>query len=115
MNNDNILNEINEELKTLNASDREYYNQLVDYDKEIIQAIKEVTSQPLAMCLQDFNRGGYEYYKGFTPLDLAHEYVDNGCFGEIPEDIVRYIDYNAIAYDLSLDFYQTSTGLIFLY
>ncbi|CFX24020.1 conserved protein of unknown function [Candidatus Filomicrobium marinum] len=39
-----------------------------------------------------------------TLRDLAEEFVDEGLYGEIPQHLARYIDYEAIARDLSVDF-----------
>ncbi len=36
--------------------------------------------------------------------DLAEQFVDEGLFGEIPEHLSHYIDYEAIAHDLSHDY-----------
>lgn len=39
--------------------------------------------------------------------DLAEQFVEEGLFGEIPEPLRFYIDYEAIARDLSVDYAQT--------
>ena len=50
-----------------------------------------------------------------TLEDLAEELVSDGCFGDIPDSIVNYIDYAAIARDLSFDsYYETKQGVIYL-
>ena len=36
--------------------------------------------------------------------ELAEEFVDEGLFGDIPENLRFYIDYDAIARDLSVDY-----------
>jgi antirestriction protein len=46
--------------------------------------------------------------------DVAHELVDEGCFGDIPKSIANYIDYEAIARDLSFDGYSEHDGYVFL-
>ena len=44
--------------------------------------------------------------------DVAYSLVEDGCFGEIPESLGNYIDYEAIARDLSYDGYiQTDQGV----
>ena len=35
---------------------------------------------------------------------LAEQFVDDGLFGDIPERLQFYIDYDAIARDLSMDY-----------
>ncbi|MGX1499830.1 antirestriction protein [Labrenzia sp. MBR-25] len=39
--------------------------------------------------------------------DLAESFVEEGLFGEIPERLQYYIDYDAIARDLSADYSET--------
>lgn len=39
--------------------------------------------------------------------DLAERFVDEGLFGDIPERLQYYIDYDAIARDLSIDYSET--------
>lgn len=40
--------------------------------------------------------------------DLAVQFVEDGLFGDIPKSIENYLDYDAIARDLSMD-YSTAT------
>ncbi len=40
--------------------------------------------------------------------ELAEQFVDEGLFGEIPESLQFYIDYDAIARDLAMDYSETS-------
>ena len=40
--------------------------------------------------------------------DLAEAFVDEGLYGDIPETIERYLDYDAIARDLGMDFTETT-------
>lgn len=39
--------------------------------------------------------------------ELAEQFVDEGLFGDIPERLQYYLDYDAIARDLSLDYTET--------
>lgn len=39
--------------------------------------------------------------------ELAEQFVDEGLFGNIPEPLQNYIDYDAIARDLSFDYAET--------
>ncbi len=39
--------------------------------------------------------------------ELAEHFVDEGLFGDIPEQLQFYIDYDAIARDLSVDYSET--------
>ena len=40
--------------------------------------------------------------------DLAEQFVDEGLFGDIPENIQCYLDYDAIARDLGVDYSETT-------
>ncbi len=40
--------------------------------------------------------------------ELAQQFVDDGLFGEIPERIQGYLDYDAIARDLAMDYSETN-------
>jgi antirestriction protein len=40
--------------------------------------------------------------------DLAEAFVDEGLYGDIPDTIVPYLDYDAIARDLGMDFTETT-------
>ncbi len=40
--------------------------------------------------------------------DLAEHFVDEGLYGPIPESLAYYIDYEAIARDLSVEYSETS-------
>jgi antirestriction protein len=43
---------------------------------------------------------------------LAEDLVDEGCFGEIPANLINYIDYSAIGRDLSFDYTEFEHGLL---
>jgi Antirestriction protein (ArdA) len=40
--------------------------------------------------------------------DLAEQFVEDGLFGEIPERLQNYLDYDAIARDLGFDYSETT-------
>jgi len=40
--------------------------------------------------------------------DLAYQLVDEVIFGEIPEQVSFYLDYDAIARDLNMDYTETN-------
>lgn len=42
--------------------------------------------------------------------ELARQFVDEGLFGDIPERIASYLDYDAIARDLSFDYAITTVA-----
>lgn len=39
--------------------------------------------------------------------DLAQQFIEEGLFGDIPENIRYYLDPDAIARDLSMDYLET--------
>ncbi|MFG5379709.1 antirestriction protein ArdA [Yoonia sp. R2-816] len=42
-----------------------------------------------------------------TMKELAEQFVEEGLFGDIPDHLANYIDMDAIAYDLSMDYTET--------
>ena len=57
-----------------------------------------------------------DIYEGLQLRDLAEQFVDEGLFGEIPERLVFYLVYGAIARDLAMDYTQTEiAGRIHVY
>jgi antirestriction protein len=51
-----------------------------------------------------------------TMRELAEQFVDEGLFGEIPETLQNYIDFDAIARDLAVDYSETTiAGERFVY
>jgi hypothetical protein len=40
--------------------------------------------------------------------ELAEQFVDEGLLGDIPDNIQSYLDYDAIAYDLGMDYTETT-------
>jgi hypothetical protein len=51
-----------------------------------------------------------------TVRDLAEQFVDEGLYGEVPEAFQCYIDYDAIARDLAVDFSEiTIAGAHYVY
>ena len=48
-----------------------------------------------------------DIYKVESLRDLAEQFVDEGLFGDIPERLRFYIDHDAIARDLGMDYAET--------
>lgn len=48
-----------------------------------------------------------DLYEADSLRDLAEMFVDEGLYGDIPDHLAHYIDYDAIARDLALDFSVT--------
>jgi antirestriction protein len=58
------------------------------------------------------NRDGVILYASESLEDVAYALVEDGCFGTVGDGLVNYIDYDAIARDLSYDGYvQTDEGV----
>lgn len=49
-----------------------------------------------------------DVYQDMTLNDLAYQFVDEGLFGDIPDQFTSYIDYDAIARDLGCDYTETA-------
>jgi len=48
--------------------------------------------------------------------ELAYQFIDEGLFGDIPDNIACYLDYDAIARDLGMDYSETTiAGNNFVY
>lgn len=45
-----------------------------------------------------------DLYQMDSLRELAEQFVQEGLFGEIPENILHYLDYDAIARDLGMDY-----------
>ena len=43
-------------------------------------------------------------------LQLAEQFVDEGMFGDIPDHLANYIDMDAIARDLDMDYTETEVA-----
>lgn len=79
-----------------------------DHGKQVfIIAVGEVgySFDPEAVSPDDFD---VDIYNVETMKELAEQFVDEGLFGEIPEHLVNYIDMDAIAHDLAVDYSKTT-------
>ncbi len=57
-----------------------------------------------------------DVYRMDSLKQLAEQFVDDGLFGDIPKSLEFYIDYDAIARDLSVEFSETTiAGERFIY
>ncbi|TXG84750.1 MAG: antirestriction protein ArdA [Sphingomonadales bacterium] len=52
------------------------------------------------------DRFDIDLYECDSMRDLAMQFVDDGLFGEIPDQLQHYLDYDAIARDLAMDYSQ---------
>lgn len=51
-----------------------------------------------------------EIYEIDSMRELAERLVDEGLFGEIPKHLERYLDFDAIACDLAIDYAEKTIG-----
>lgn len=98
-----------ENLEKLNEL-AERLDSLDNYDMRKLEAALEAFSNDVEEHLD--NLDDYDFYENMTLEDLAYEFVDEGMFGDIPENIKNYIDYDAIARDLQYDYTEVNNGLI---
>jgi antirestriction protein len=54
-----------------------------------------------------------QFYPDMTLRQVAEQLVDDGCFGDIPDSIANYIDYEAIGRDLGMDGYDETPEGVF--
>lgn len=54
---------------------------------------------------------GLYLYEDMSWRDVAEEFVDGGCLGDVPDHLSQYIDYDAVARDLSYNgMFEASVG-----
>lgn len=86
---------------------------LAPYEKRELSSILEAGYLDLENAFTMFEEKTYVFYPEMTLTDVAEELVSEGMFGEIPESIMFYIDYEAIARDLGFSGYtETDDGVI---
>ena len=97
--------ELNEQINAIDELDDDDFNAFMAYLEAVSNDINEALNA-LDRCTL------YAYCE--TLEDLAADLVENGCFGDIPDSIINYIDYEAIARDLSYEGYvETTYGVLY--
>jgi hypothetical protein len=85
-----------------------------DIEKATIALAENLTGETLGTI--DPGQLDIDVYRVDTWRDLAEQFVDDGLFGEIPDHLANYIDYDAIARDLQHDYSETTaTGERLIY
>jgi len=87
-------------------------------DNEKIKAIIAVGEAGYSFDLgkDDLDQFEIDLYQLDSLKELAYQFVDEGLFGEIPEQIQHYLDYDAIARDLGMDYSEiTIDGIRYVY
>ena len=87
------LQDLQEELNTIEDEyDEEAFKALMEYCEDYEDAYSILTNYE------------YSYYPDVhNEEDLGYYVVDEGLWGEIPDNLVNYIDYEAIGRDVSLN------------
>jgi len=86
---------------------------LDEYDQERVNFLVEYIGLDPSEALENYE--DVDFYQGTNLQELAEQFVDDGLFGEIPENLVNYIDYDAIARDLQHDYTEVSGKGCFRY
>lgn len=84
---------------------------------EVIGAIIEAKSCSLEDAIDIWEENEFNYYSGEDITGVAEILVQEGDYGDIPEGLKYYIDYEAIGRDLkcSGEYTETSNGVINFY
>lgn len=99
------LDELNDLLERIESLD--------SYEVEVLEAIIEARGESLESALETIEKSDYIYYSNiYSYEELAEQFVEEGLFGEIPEHLASYIDYEKIGRDLKYDYVKTSKGFI---
>lgn len=89
------------------------FAQFLGYAEGWMECEKLVVIIAVGVCGFDFNDGDspddleVDIYHVGSMRELAEQFVDEGLFGDIPAHLTNYIDYDAIARDLSVDYNET--------
>ena len=91
----------------------EQIDELSEYEQKVLVAIMEANSNSIKDALDIIENDNYLFYAVEDFDELVDMFIDEGLFGEIPENIKNYLDYGKIARDLEYDgFVQTAVGII---
>ncbi len=94
------LNTIAEQYQELDVQEIKKINYLMDYQGETMAKALE-------------HQEDVHIYEQTTYLELAYDQVDEGLFGEVPDHLVNYLDYEMIARDLECDYVQINNDLYY--
>lgn len=84
-----------------------------DYAETVLLAIMEAHGIDGDSALEIIENESYIFYPAEDYDEFIDMLIDDGLFGEIPEKLINYLDYEKIARDLEYDGYiLTSVGII---
>lgn len=96
-----------------------YFEAAENWDEDQkLKAIIAVGEVGYKFVLSSDNPDAFEVdiYQLDTMLELAEQFVDEGLYGTIPQSLQSYVDYDAIARDLAMDYAQiTIDGTRYIY
>jgi len=93
----------------------EYYEGLDEHDQIKLKYVIDDQRLTIKDALY-FELGDIMFYQNMDLKEVAVHMVEESLFGEIPESIKNYIDYEAIAIDLGYDCYvETDQGVFYYY
>ena len=92
------LNTIAEKMETLNSTD--------------IKKLKALIEEGYDFEYSFNNYDDVEIYEEMNMNELAEQFVEEGLFGDIPKSLINYIDYDAIARDLSMDYTEIENDIV---
>ncbi|WP_395175501.1 antirestriction protein ArdA [Roseibium alexandrii] len=80
--------------------------EIVDYIESLDQwdVIKAEAAAALGILQLNTDLDDIDVYEVDTLEELAEQFVDEGLFGDIPDNLTNYIDYAAIGRDLRFDY-----------
>lgn len=78
------------------------YCQLDEYEKIAVRFLINEQYCSFNEALKD--KDNLTIYQADSYQELAYEFVEEGFFGSIPENLEYYVDYEAIAKDLAIDY-----------
>ena len=90
---------------------RRFLDVVEDWDEQQkLRFIIAVGECGYAFDLQDGDPDEFDVdiYETETMRELAEQFVEEGLFGDIAEHLAAYIDYDAIARDLAMDYAETT-------
>ncbi|WP_240008342.1 antirestriction protein ArdA [Pseudaquidulcibacter saccharophilus] len=96
-----------------------YFNAALNWDEgQKLKAIIAVGECAYKFDLSSDNPDDFDVdiYQFDTMRELAEQFVEDGLYGTIPQSLKYYIDYDAIARDLSMDYSEiTIDGTRYIY
>lgn len=104
-----------EDLNMLNEQMKKYEN-LSEYDKELVQAILEAECKTFDEAINCVEEGNCTLYEVDEPEDLAQNFVEEGYYGDIDKMgiLANYIDFEKLGRDIMFagNYYEVSQGIL---